>query len=460
MEQKVLFSNPVKDYYTNLIIEKEDSIAFVASAIDPGLLLVSYTQSAEHLNEQPKVMIFHPSGSLPLLDLTAITALREKGNYSYGVFAKQSLFHPSCRDMDKPVTYRKFENIQRLLLSGKNSLLSVKETFAYNISMGMISPTNRVLEGHDYTYGVEIETSHGKVSNYKDLNANCVYDGSLKDEHGNCYGGEYVTGVLRGDMGLLHLKKITERLVSSNCGVNNKCSIHIHIGNINWSAEQIMLAWALGCQLEDELFTMMPHSRRNNEFCQLLKAKYPLEIDFKGLKSLTPLDEKISTQRIYNDIYSLVVSGTHSMPNADCNKMSNHPEGAKQRYNHNAQRYCWLNFVPLMFNIRDNNDARTIEFRCHSSTLNYKKIENWLKICVSFVSLIDNHSKVYKQGKIGKLADVINLAFPKTGSSLNTYVAERKKKFQSQREAKITENDEYNEIIKLGDGSIKEVVCV
>lgn len=459
MSQTVHFSNIVPDYYTKLPIEKEDSIQFFTGWVE-GNLSVSHTQQAHAFEKVAKTGVFAPHIFGYMVNMDVIPDMIKSGYYSFGKYNKQCLYHVQTQGLDTPVTYKKFENTHGIVCCGLNDEATLKREFNQNAAMGVISPTNRILEGHDYTYGVEIETSHGKVSKFKDLNVSCVYDGSLKDENGNCYGGEYVTGVLKGDMGMIHLKKLSQRLVESNCGVNHKCSIHVHIGNINWSAEQIVLAWSLGCQLEDELFSMMPHSRRTNEFCQLLKKKHNMVIDYKALKNLSKYDEEIVTRKAYNTLYSLIVSGTHDMPNRSCNKMSNHPEGAKQRYNHNAQRYCWLNFVPLVFNIRNNPKARTLEFRCHSSTLNYKKIENWLKICVAFVNVIDNHTKLYKQGKIRTLSDVVTLAYPKTGEALNQYIAERKKKFLHKKDASASEQDEYNEVIKLGDGSIKEVVCV
>ena len=454
-------NNLIKDFFSEELIYKDAAICFYSSINEAGLFITSYTNKAYEFYLLPKIAVYNDFEFAYLVEDTNIHNLFQRGYHSYGRYNTKIIYHCAVLEkLDCPVTYKKFDNMQTLITHPIKDPVKAKRMLAHNQSMGMVSPTNRILEGNDYTFGVEIETSQGRVDHYDDFNLNCVYDGSLKDEKGNCYGGEYVTGILRGDTGLFHLKKITSRLVESNCGVNHKCSIHVHVGNINWSSEQVVLAWALGCQLEEELFSMMPHSRRKNEFCQTLNAKLPIVMDYEGLKKLTKLDEEISTQKAFNSIYKVVVSNSYSMPNNNCNKMSNHPEGAKQRYNHQAQRYCWLNFVPLMFNIRNNTNSRTIEFRSHSSTLNYKKIENWLKICVAFVAIIDNYSGSYKRGEILTLEDVVRKAYPKGGESLIEYINERKKKFSSKKLAELQELDEYNETIKIGNESIKNVVCV
>lgn len=449
--------NQATDYFSKEIIDKSDSIRFITS-FENSIFQCSYTTCCEEFEAADKTELFDLQhhyfilNSVNLINLNPIY-------HQYGKYKKDKIFHVGIQKrFDMPIEYKKFDNIQKFAPLDNVDQDSQKDLLRYNMKYGMVSPTNTILEGNDYTYGVEIETCYGRVTNFNDLNLQCVYDGSLKDEDGKCYGGEYVTGVLRGDSGMLHLKTITNRLIESDCGVNHKCSIHVHVGNINWSKEQTIMAWALGCMLETELMTMMPQSRRNNEFCQLLKNKLSLQIDFEALKTLNKLDGEINTLNLYNSIYAIVVSKTSKMPNKNSNKMSDHPEGAKQRYNHSAQRYCWLNFVPLMFNVRNNVNARTLEFRLHSSTLNYKKMENWIKICIGFVNIIDNNLTLFKQGKIKTLEDVVMTAYPKTGKKLVEYIESRKLKFATN--GNKSELDEYNEIVKINNGSLKDLICV
>lgn len=92
---------------------------------------------------------------------------------------------------------------------------------------GTTSPTNLITEGNNTTFGVELETADGflGLESYFDLNVKCVYDGSLKDADGHAYGGEYVTGVLRGDLGFNQVNKICKEL-SKISTVNARCGKH------------------------------------------------------------------------------------------------------------------------------------------------------------------------------------------------------------------------------------------
>jgi len=85
---------------------------------------------------------------------------------------------------------------------------------------------NFLLTGNKkYTFGVELETASGYIPEYLDyiLDMFCEYDGSLRPEGGgDPVSGEYVTGVLTGNNGLLHLQKICNEL-SKRCTVDKKC---------------------------------------------------------------------------------------------------------------------------------------------------------------------------------------------------------------------------------------------
>lgn len=442
----------IQDYFTKVLIDCQDAIKFIIRITSSGEFEYGHTHSAYLLEGTPHIIIYTPQGSLYLLEQANIPLL--SGLYVWGKYNRRILYHYQLKTKyDKPREYKAFVNHWRNF-PGENDAATLKANWQY----GARSPTDSILENKNFTFGVELETGWGRVDEYSDLNLDCVYDGSLKDETGKAWGGEYVTGILFGDTGVDHLRKIVDRLNESGCGVNSKCSVHVHIGVNDWTKEQVVMAWALGVMLEKEIFNMMPPTRRNNEFCQWLSQKYNLQLDFSTLNKLNKLDGEISTLESFNEIHSIVVSGLSKMPDRSINKMRNHPEGQKQGYKHNAQRYCWLNFVPLMFDIRNNPDARTLEFRCHSGTLNFTKILNWLKICVGFCDVVENHLREFKAGEIQTLEDVVRIAFPKGQDSLVAYIRERVKKFGANGVPE--EIAEYEEINHPCGGTIKELLCV
>ena len=173
MNQTILFSNVVPDYFTARPIEKEDSIQFFTGWNESGFVL-GHTQQAEQFEKIPKVGVYSPHVFGQLIDLEIIQEMVRSGYYSYGIYNKKCLFHVQKITLDIPTTYKKFENTQKIVCSGLNDKTTLKREFNQNVAMGVISPTNRILEGHDYTFGVEIETSHGRIDRFKDLNASCV----------------------------------------------------------------------------------------------------------------------------------------------------------------------------------------------------------------------------------------------------------------------------------------------
>lgn len=107
----------------------------------------------------------------------------------------------------------------------KNSLSSPKGDLKNDYLMGVKSPTYKITEGKKYKFGLEFETIYGRLPEYLDnyLNYNAVHDGSLRGPDGeDPLGGEYVTGVLTGDMGFLQTKRLTYEL-TRRCKIDKRC---------------------------------------------------------------------------------------------------------------------------------------------------------------------------------------------------------------------------------------------
>lgn len=309
----------------------------------------------------------------------------------------------------KPVRYRQIDNIKKI-----HDCDSIKDELKYGIK----STTYLLTEGKRYTFGAEIETSGGYLPNYldKDLNYEAVHDGSLRDENGNVNGGEYVTGVLIGDSGFLQLKRLCNEL-TKRCTVNYKCGVHIHIGNINFNKDFIVHLYKLCLDIENELFKMLPESRRNNEYCRPLK-----KFNFNSLITKDCIEYRMAVDNIYSNLFCYIAHSDHADP-ARSNKKTQHPLGNKCGYNHSTARYCWLNLVPAMFDTRGNGKY-TVEIRSHSGTTSYTKIKNWTLITMAIMSFAENEQEFIRNNKV-TLANVIQAAFPKKASSLLNYIKDR-----------------------------------
>ena len=394
--------------------------------------------------------------------------------------------------INKEVLYNYIPTID--LTKSKIDLSKIKfdsikpEILIRNTKLGVYSPTNLILEGKNYTFGLELETCLGKVpaEEYEDLNVSCIYDGSLKDDDGVARGGEYVTGVLVGDSGINQLRKIVHTLLKNQCKVNHRCSVHVHIGSANFNKENLISMYLLGMMLEEEFFNLFPFSRRKNAYCRHLTKIFTNP----ELEELAVINRK-STEE-YNalidylfdlKLFPYVTSGTlkqsisslttqeqlrnSSKPDRRANKHTPHPQGPKCGYDKNMQRYCWLNFVTCLFSNKGLK-AKTLEFRLHNGTLNFKKILAWLQICVAFTWFAENHKKsifkgFYEDPKTGdklsiNLDLILKLAYPKNSEILIKYVNERKQLFLPDLE-KHSEQLEYEESLNLVKSfTLKEIL--
>lgn len=420
------------------------------------------------LNEGEDIFVIHTSEELESL------------GFIKGTINSKYWFHKEeIKYLDKMLTYRKFDHIigkidiKQLELECKNDGFSLEQTrneitkaINRNIKFGVDSITYKAFEGIRYTFGVELETCIGRLDQDQidNLNIKAVHDGSLRDKNGNTPGGEYVTGVLTGDAGLTQLSEIC-RALTQRCKVNSLCGVHVHCGNLDWNKENIVYAYLLGELLEDEIYITLPKSRRSNSYCRRLTQltlKYLPE-----LKRCTRTEYSIIIDRLYDIIFkeityvkgrsdiqhSLGEIGTEEVftANENLNRTVQHPAGAKCGYEKSAQRYCWLNFITLLYNTKGGSNSQTLEIRSHSSTMNFKKVKNWIKIFFAFCRYVETNKSKIRKGKV-TLADIVKKAYPKTGDNLIKYIEERKKLFNYN-----DESVDYVEVEEPKKQTIKEV---
>lgn len=326
---------------------------------------------------------------------------------------------------------------------------------------GLQSPSFRSTFGLTYTFGVEVECATSFVANnVKNIfNMSCVRDGSLNGGKG---GPEYVTGVLTGDAGLMHLQKIVNYL-SARSTIDKYCGIHVHVGGFVPSQEFSVAIFLLCHALQDDIFLTLPITRRSNEYCRLIPNNIIKKL---AAQHKTNTIDKFVVNRIYDDIVEYVgaldlLGGKEQFllskakdKNAPLgkylNKNCNHPMGKKANYNHKTPRYEWINLVPLLFNEKG-KDVFTIEFRPHPASLNFIKIKNWILLCMFITKYAETYaSRIISNFLSGNLKpltieqvleDICPLKIE--SASLSKYFNERKNKFDSS--SKNLEKEEIKE---------------
>ena len=217
--------------------------------------------------------------------------------------------------------------------------------------------------GVGYTFGVELEYSAGHIgaAHLKERNAALAGDGSVG-------GNEIVSGVLHGSIGMDEAESLC-RLLNSNCFVDDRCGVHIHVGgkaskNVttpNWGSDFNITAIKLGTILEEELFKILPESRNPYlKYC-------------RGIKEFSDITPKSWRKQLGKFVFGQ----THTWDDEDKNaQLGRWPAG----------RYKWLNLV----NCATRGPIKTIEIRIWSGTTDWRKLRAFILLSLAFVSFVDN----------------------------------------------------------------------
>lgn len=354
------------------------------------------------------------------------------------------------------------------------------------LKYGIESPSSVLTGGKRYTFGVELETSNGNLpyNVMKKYNVKTMRDGSIG-------GHEFVTGILKGDAGLLHLNHLIYEL-NNRCQIDKRCGLHVHLGGTVFNRELLVVLYHLGLKIQEEMFELVPENRRQSKYCRYL----PIVFSDSKYKKLANEHYNFFISEYYRKIYNEVMLQIKDCPagiikdgntildspglGPKNNKFKVHKDG---RWNNG--RYYWLNLQPAMFATRegdiiDISKTFNIEFRNHSPSLNYKKIKNWILILMGILSFAENNKRriLFDNSKI-TLKEILYSEFSEKPielksnlislpSYLNNYVEERKALFASKMQVSSF-NGEIVEAIPMEESykeettynkKIKELICV
>lgn len=189
------------------------------------------------------------------------------------------------------------------------------EIEAYNCSMSRLADELREAGIHVTVEGYNHTTrNHWKLVTDRSLQGNDTF--------------ELVSPILAGEAGLKELEKVCWVLDLCNVKVNDSCGLHVHLD----AADFNMNTWrnlALSYKhLENLIDAFMPGTRRNNRYCKSLN-----HVSDERIKSAGTIDD-------LRDVFD-------------------------------RDRYHKVNFEAY-------SRHKTVEFRQHSGTTNFTKMENWI----------------------------------------------------------------------------------
>lgn len=212
------------------------------------------------------------------------------------------------------------------LNSSLNTSLSTFQAIAFNQQFGVEIEAYNVDKNVLQTELTRLGIS-ARVENYNHVvrgHWKIITDGSIRGSQGF----EIVSPILQGQDGLNQLEKVCKALKNCNALINKSCGIHIHFDASRLQLEEFKNVIMNYANLENVIDSFLPTSRRanNNSYC----------------KSILKYKSKVNNARTINQL-------TNAIPN---------------RYSKlNTQSYSRYN---------------TIEFRHHSGTIEFEKLNNWI----------------------------------------------------------------------------------
>lgn len=238
--------------------------------------------------------------------------------------------------------------------SKKKSLLSIGVTdYEANLLLANIV-TNRG-ERLSFTFGVEIEclARQYSVVQYANENELPIHYESYNHRDNTTYfkfvtdasivganGIECVSPILKGKGGFKLLENACKTLNDAGAVVNRSTGLHVHIGASDLTGVQYVNVFKNYQKLEKVIDTFMAQSRRanNSQWCHTLQ-----NVDFDYCTTQKSVELRMNSDRYYK-----------------VNPMS------------------WLRH-------------RTIEFRQHQGSTDFKKISMWVNFCAKLVNYSKKH---------------------------------------------------------------------
>lgn len=251
------------------------------------------------------------------------------------------------------------------------------------------------------SFGIEYETSKGYIPKrylYK--------TGLIPLRDGSLDGGiEYTSLPMSGSTGLQSVLNQCSAL-NHYCKIDDRCSLHIHVGNVPRTKEFGLALYILFTRIQNELFEIIPPYKRDLEWISRRGKDYckPLRTLRFSPKSLIDKDDNLIKEKVNSAFSNLFLFLTENEAESKKYNFDTglHPKHGAGKWNYKS-RYYALNLINLYF-----SKYKTIEFRMHTPTLSQDKTLNWLFICVAIARYAEqNIVKILKGQEKIDLTEII-----------------------------------------------------
>ncbi len=259
--------------------------------------------------------------------------------------------------------YAKMQNENRLPQNTAQALSFMPQVFnkKFGVEIESYGVNKESLIQGLTTAGIQVQAenyNHTTREHWK-----IVSDSSIQGEHAF----ELVSPILKGEEGLEQVKKVSEVLVRLRAKINKSCGMHIHFDATDLTLNQWKNIFINYANLEGTIDHFMPISRRanNSNFCQSI-------IRYKDLIATANSIRKIS--EIVSTRYTKI----------------------------NAQSFSRHN---------------TIEFRQHSGTVEFEKVEKWVRFLHNLIDY-SKHNQIindnFESIKLFNQTEIVNFYHTRT----------------------------------------------
>lgn len=204
--------------------------------------------------------------------------------------------------------------------------------------------------------GLEIEvakTSRYVVANRAilDVNASAMGDGSIPSS-----GIEIVTQPTRGQAFRKYTTQLLKGLREAGTSTDNSCGLHVHVDARDldtFGLQRLVRLWA---KIEPAMYDLVAHSRKRNRYCKPATKEYANIAEANTSSALR--------QALNQTLYQQRATSRSTKQAIERFKSTKYMEA----------RYFGLNLHSWFL-------RRTIEFRMHQGTVDYRKVIGWAEIC-------------------------------------------------------------------------------
>lgn len=255
-----------------------------------------------------------------------------------------------------------------------------------------------------FTYGFELETSAGQfiLKNPEDYGFMTLYDGSIT-------GHEYASVPLVPAQ-FKTLEDFCAELQKNHL-TNRFCSVHVHVGNVPYSAKNLLAIYSLFYRLQDELHSIVSPFKKDLKFLSN-KLRGEAKDHCQYLPKL-PAPNIENFHAAFFRWSGLDISDYRTTKSAKILT-------DVQKWNVES-RYFFVNFTNYCF-----KEGGTIELRLLQGSLNSDRILNWTLINSAIIEYaLNNIDKILDAREKIFLEDCISAVYPaRVAKTLNAYVTE------------------------------------